>query len=55
MRSNNCISGPKYCPKCSAELDTRAKVCKFCNFNLENKPNKTQLSKKIKSFFKNLK
>lgn len=35
MRSNDCVTGPKYCPKCSAELDSRAKICKFCDFNLE--------------------
>lgn len=46
MRSHNCVTGPKYCPNCGAELDSRAKICKFCDMNLENNLNKKLLSKK---------
>jgi len=50
MRSYDCVSGPKYCPKCTAELNSRAKICKFCNFNLENNPNRKRFSLGKKSY-----
>lgn len=52
MRSNDCVTGPKYCPKCSAELDSRAKICKFCDFNLEINLNRKYFSLGKKSTLK---
>ncbi len=52
MRSNDCVTGPKYCPKCSAELDSRAKICKFCDFNLEIKLKRKYFSLGKKSTLK---
>ncbi len=50
MRSNDCVTGPKYCPKCSAELDSRAKICKLYNLNKEKNIKKKhyKLKKKTK-------
>ncbi len=44
MTSKECVTGPKYCPKCRAELDSRAKICNFCDFNLANNSNKKHFS-----------
>ena len=52
MRSNDCTTGPKYCPHCGAELDSRVEICNFCDYNLENKYHRKTLSIRIKSLVK---
>ena len=52
MSSNDCVTGPKYCPKCNAELDSRAKICKFCDFTLEININRKYFSRGKKSTLK---
>jgi hypothetical protein len=42
---DNCLSGPKYCPKCGEELDTYEKRCKFCKTNLKQFTNNNERKK----------
>ena len=41
---DNCLLGPKYCPKCGKELDIYDIRCKFCGTNLR----KLNINKKEK-------
>lgn len=49
---NNCLSGPKYCPRCGKELDTYDISCKFCGTSLipyQNEDRQRKTSKKKKN------
>ncbi|MFX0031228.1 MAG: hypothetical protein ACFE8E_00925 [Candidatus Hodarchaeota archaeon] len=40
MKKNNCLTGPKYCPDCGAELESYSKKCSICSKDFSNKGKK---------------
>ncbi|UCD02541.1 MAG: zinc-ribbon domain-containing protein [Promethearchaeota archaeon] len=44
--SDNCLSGPKYCPECGKELEVYDTKCKYCGTKLVQSKLKTKRKKK---------